>query len=165
MPNKEKLRRESVIDGILRSLDSTAFIGRYKALPEPHPQTCQWIFNPDLDQGEICRWDDFSERLEHSDGLYWIHGKAGSGKSTLMKYIANSPLTRTHLSKWTGTSKLFTVHFYFWDLGTESLHKSQEELFRSLFQILRELPHVIHVIFHEQWAAIYAARTFSQRRR
>lgn len=39
------------------------------------------------------RWNDFVAWLEEGDGLYWIAGKAGSGKSTLMKYIASHPST------------------------------------------------------------------------
>jgi len=157
---KEKRFRKSINDLILESLSFPAMSERYEVLHEAHIRTFQWVF--DSSSNQDCQWDNFREWLEQSDGLYWIHGKAGSGKSTLMKYIWSRQLTKTYLSTWAGDSELCAAHFYFWDLGTEKLHKSQLGLFRSLlFQILTELPNLIPLVFPEQWAANYAAKTLS----
>jgi len=79
-----------------------------------------------------------------------------------MKYIWMQRLTRVNLSSWAQESELCIAHFYFWDLGTEKLQKSQLGLFRSLLlQILRGLPSLIPLVFPEQWAAKYAMESLS----
>lgn len=46
---------------------------------EAHAGTFEWIFDPH--QTEFLKW------LREGSDLYWINGSAGSGKSTLMKYL------------------------------------------------------------------------------
>ena len=53
-----------------------------------------WVFNAPAEQPagsetSTCRMDDFSAWLKSGDGIFWINGKPGSGKSTLMSYISN----------------------------------------------------------------------------
>jgi len=112
---KEKKLRESIDRSILESLDFTAMTERFEVVHEAHVRTFRWIFEPN--PGD-CEWDNFAEWLVHSDGLYWIHGKAGSGKLTLMKYIWMQSLTKEHLSTWAKESKLCIAHFYFWDINS-----------------------------------------------
>jgi hypothetical protein len=57
-----------------------------------HADTLKWIWTP-ADLG-------FVEWLARPDGMYWIQGTPGSGKSTLMKYLANS----TELKEWLDSS-------------------------------------------------------------
>ncbi|KAK4446037.1 hypothetical protein QBC34DRAFT_470643 [Podospora aff. communis PSN243] len=49
-----------------------------------HEKTFDWVFRP----GEGQNWSDFPAWLRSPNQLYWITGKAGSGKSTLMKFIS-----------------------------------------------------------------------------
>jgi len=42
--------------------------------------TCQWILTPGEDHG-------FLEWCEHGDGIFWIRGLPGTGKSTLMDFL------------------------------------------------------------------------------
>jgi len=154
---KEQKFRNAVNENILQSLYSPALNERYEVVHEAHTRTFQWIYRPQSD--DDAQWDSFVDWLTERDGLYWIHGKAGSGKSTLMKYIWNHHLTRTHLSTWAGDAKLLIAHFYFWDLGSDKLQKSQLGLFRSLlYQILSKIPSLIPVVFPQQWAAKYASQ-------
>ncbi|EPE09579.1 hypothetical protein F503_07355 [Ophiostoma piceae UAMH 11346] len=44
---------------------------------------------------------------------YWVCGKPGSGKSTLMKYIARSPRTRSTLEKIYGLDAMILSHFIY----------------------------------------------------
>src|SRR5690242_20844525 len=55
------------------------------------------------------------------NNLYWIIGKAGSGKSTLMKHIFKHPKTEQRLSHWKGTNQLLQVGYFF-----ERGHSSEE---------------------------------------
>ncbi|KAI2465181.1 hypothetical protein F4781DRAFT_424945 [Annulohypoxylon bovei var. microspora] len=55
-------------------------------------------------------WDNFDDWLKSDSNIYWISGKPASGKSTLMKYILNNPLTKSSLETW-GTDPVILSHF------------------------------------------------------
>ena len=75
--------------------------------------------------------------------LFWISGKAGSGKTTFMKHLYQHENTHKHLATWAAGASLTIARFFFSESGTE-LEKSREGLFRSLlFQILRHCPELI----------------------
>ena len=102
---------------------------RYNQISSAHASTFQWIY----EDKAFSRW------LKAESGVFWISGKAGSGKSTLMKYIADQPKTLDLLQQWTGAgSRPHICQYYFWYAGTH-LQKSREGLLRSLlYQILRQ---------------------------
>jgi hypothetical protein len=78
--------------------------------------------------------------LEKRNGIFWIRGKAGSGKSTLMKFLCTDPRTIPHLRIWAEDKKLVFGKYFFWSAGTP-LQKSREGLLRLLlFDILNERP-------------------------
>jgi hypothetical protein len=88
-------------------------------------------------------------------GVFLILGKAGCGKSTLMKFIAHDQRTRWRLERWAASqnSTLITASFFFWNHGS-ALQKSQEGLLRSvLFQVLNQQRELIPKILPHQWAA------------
>ncbi|KAF7510814.1 hypothetical protein GJ744_005914 [Endocarpon pusillum] len=68
-------------------------------------------------------WSSFVDWLEQGNGVYWINGKPGSGKSTLMNYITSEHQTKEVLTKWADGCDLVTASFYFWKPGTD-LQKS-----------------------------------------
>ena len=70
------------------------------------------------DYGQGQPWSNFVDWLEHGDGVYWINGKAGSGKSTLMRFITNELLMTKALHKWINGSDLMVSSFFFWNPGT-----------------------------------------------
>ncbi|RYP51293.1 hypothetical protein DL769_010831 [Monosporascus sp. CRB-8-3] len=45
--------------------------------------------------GDHTSWDSFIEWLKSDNDIYWISGKAGSGKSTLTRFILSDPRTKT----------------------------------------------------------------------
>ena len=57
--------------------------------------------------------------------MFWVSGKAGSGKSTLMKYLKSDPDTESNLWAWANGPKLVTASYFFWNAGTD-MQKSQE---------------------------------------
>ncbi|KAF4634526.1 hypothetical protein G7Y89_g3578 [Cudoniella acicularis] len=130
---------------------------RQKGVAEAHKRTPLWLYESEgLNSSD---WDSFTSWLEHGDGLYWINGKAGSGKSTLMKFICNSERTREYLSRWAPGLNLCVAEFYFWNLGSK-LQKSQVGLLRSLLcQILQQMPTLTPLIFPKVWAAKYTYRS------
>jgi len=100
---------------------------RYDTIAEAHKKTFDWIFdNSSTQRGE---WSNFVDWLENGQGVYWINGKPGSGKSTMMRFIYDNGRTRHHLATWAKGLKLALAGFFFWSSGS-MLEKSQICLFR-----------------------------------
>ncbi|KAK8066609.1 hypothetical protein PG997_013356 [Apiospora hydei] len=82
----------------------------------------------------------FVEWLRSKNGTFFVQGKPGSGKSTLMKFLWHHNSTREHLEAWSGTNRLVTASYFFWAAGDE-LQRSEEGLMRALlFEILKACP-------------------------
>ncbi|KAJ4376341.1 hypothetical protein N0V83_001624 [Neocucurbitaria cava] len=128
---------------ILRNLHFKTIKMREFRIPEAHTKTFEWIYSDSNEDSSFLQW------LQHDHGVFWTMGKAGSGKSTLMKFEANHRLTRKHLKRWAAEKKLVIASYYFWNAGND-LQKSQEGLLRSLlFTILQNCPHMISELFSE----------------
>ena len=83
-------------------------------------------------------WSDFAAWLKTGQGMYWINGKAGSGKSTLMSYICQHHLKQEFLTDWSVHGQLLIPTYFFWAAGSR-LQKSVHGLLRSLiYQMLKE---------------------------
>ena len=154
-----------------------------------HPGTFEWLFDPglcrhkcgrvspqeSLDPGNRIRHDarkcrqieremrkhcDKLQRwLRSSDDIFWVYGKAGSGKSTLMKFLFEHKRTRVHLSEWAHGNDVTIAASFFWNAGSE-LEKSYIGLLRALlYQVLSQHPDLIQVIFPERWSALLRSST------
>lgn len=83
--------------------------------------------------------------------IFYISGKPGSGKSTLMKYLGEAPRVQKELHVWAGDQSLLFAQFFFWNSG-EKLQMSLEGLYRSLlFEVCRQAPDLIPRIFPDLW--------------
>lgn len=123
---------------LLGSLYFDTITTRLDIIPAAHKDTFTWIFKGRTADGS-CQIR-FVEWLRAQNGHFWIQGKPGSGKSTLMKFIAHHPETHHCLKSWAKDKPLVVAHFFFWNSGT-SLQKTQEGLLRSLlFEILSQAP-------------------------
>lgn len=128
---------------ILRSLRFDDMLRRREDIPIAEAHTFEWITKPELHFLEWLSQDD--------DGVYWVTGDPGSGKSTLMKYLNDHDLTDKSLAQWAGDKRLVKASFYFWFTGG-SLQKSQDGLLRSLlFEILRQCPSLIPEVCPMRW--------------
>lgn len=98
-----------------------------------HADSCHWV----LDTGEFKRWRDPKLRDSHH-GFFWIKGKPGAGKSTIMKYLYE------HVQD----QKLdFVVLAFFFNARGELLEKSVEGMWRSLLhQLLSMVPECRKII-------------------
>jgi len=82
---KESKLRNDIQNRIAESLWYPSMQIRYEDVVEAYPNTFNWIFtDPTVEQ---LPWSNFSSWLETGKGIYWVNGKAGFGKSTLMKHI------------------------------------------------------------------------------
>jgi hypothetical protein len=137
-------------ENILRWLDFRQKMDRYDEIPIAHRKTFEWAFDRSFDE---CPWDSLITYFEE-DGLsmpYWINGKAGSGKSSFMKFVASERRTHNTLKLWANTDKLVTPSFFFWNLGTP-LQKSHTGMLRSfLCMVLKDYPELIPAVFPNLW--------------
>lgn len=147
----DKQEREAKIDQarqlFLTSLFFPDIEARQDEVRQSFEGTCRWIFDPPMDKKNNARkWHNFREWLETGEALYWISGKPGSGKSTLMKYIVEEPRTAEYLRNWKRGTDLIIITFFFKDLGTW-LQKSATGLLRSIiWQIARYWPGIINLV-------------------
>lgn len=134
---------------ILRSLYFEQLREREFTITDAHTKTFQWVFGGNTSFR-------FREWLREQNWIYWITGKAGSGKSTLMKFITEQYATSIALREWAGSDDLVIAKHFFWSPGT-AIQKSQEGLFRALlFQILSQRPSIIDKVCAERLHAPYA---------
>ena len=138
---------------MLYSLDFPQRDHRYKKIPRAYQATFNWLF--ERDHGQAQPWADFVEWLAaegNAERLYWITGKAGSGKSTLMRYLADDARTHSALQQWAGSRDLAVASCYFWNPGKEKLQKSLEGLLRTLLRdLLIKIPGIAGAINQWRW--------------
>ncbi|KAH7403119.1 hypothetical protein BKA64DRAFT_573567, partial [Cadophora sp. MPI-SDFR-AT-0126] len=134
---------------LLRRLHFDDMEDRHNRISKAHETTFQWLYQ-DREEG-IPPWSSFTKWLTSDSNLYWITGKAGSGKSTLMKYIYSNQRTFDGLEEWCGGKALHTAAFFFWNSGSE-MQMSQLGLLRSIFhQILKNCPGLIPIVLPARW--------------
>jgi len=130
---------------ILKSLHFPSRGLRNEDISPPRGNTYQWILESqtemdDEEHSSLLAW------LRYGDGMFWVSGKAGSGKSTLMKFIAEHDRTRQALQTWAGQMELVIAAHYFWSPGTP-MQKSQRGLLQTLlYGIFRACPALISIV-------------------
>ncbi len=136
---------------ILESLRYQRMEARQENIINAHAQTFEWIFDPHISSSRLPSTDNFSEWLTSGNDIFWISGKAGSGKSTLMKFLCHHRSSKSALQLWANEKELIMVAHYFWHAGTE-LQKSQEGLLQSLlYGILSQCPEIMSQVLSNRW--------------
>ncbi|KAI0813210.1 hypothetical protein GGR55DRAFT_563308 [Xylaria sp. FL0064] len=136
---------------VLESLYFPELRRRWYQIQDADVRSNEWIYDPE--QTAFVSW---LEGQRNGDGFFYITGKAGSGKSTLMKFVSENEHTIQSLKKWADQTKLYTASYYFWNQGTEK-QKTGVGLFQSLlYQILKWAPELItsvyqNRLYHEAW--------------
>ena len=135
---------------ILKSLEFDEWKRRFNEVHKAHTKTFGWLL--DDSEGLDIPPTHFKHWLQSQNGIYWIGGKPGSGKSTLMKSITENPNVMGHLQQWAGpAAKPILISWFFWAAGSP-MQKSKEGLFQSLlFQILRLCPWLIPIVCQKRW--------------
>lgn len=112
-----------------KSLSFQIMDDREEHIADADLRTFRWILRPPQDGQRP--WSSFIEWLQTGSSIYWISGKVGSGKSTLMKYLKSHDMVQAALETWAADIPLITASFFFWYNGND-LQKTQEGLLRSL---------------------------------
>lgn len=110
---------------ILASISAPERDLRLETIDDRLENTLDWAYD-DTSTG-LTQW------LQKGSGVFWIHGKPASGKSTLMKFLYTDPRTSEllHASSWKSGTRLITLSFFFHHRGT-IVQRSFEGLLRSL---------------------------------
>ena len=103
---------------ILNKLHFPAMESRKLGIPDAHHNTFEWALGPNTEEN-LVTW------LREGEGVFWISGKPGSGKSTLVKHIHGTAATQDHLRNWTGKCRLVVAGFFFWSSGTRMQNLSK----------------------------------------
>ena len=119
--------------GCNRLMESLVFKEMDARFVDVHPSlvgTCEWL----PETPEYKAWMD-PELMSTHHGFFWIKGKAGAGKSTLMKHASTYAEARC-------SARQHVLNFFFHARGG-SLEISTDGLFRSLLhQLLEKVPTV-----------------------
>jgi NACHT domain len=115
---------------LLSSLTYDDMNARKSRITESHEKTFHWIF----DDTTVRAWDSFPEWLKSGERVYWISGKAGSGKSTLMKFLIHDIRTKDALSGWAPNATI--ISFFIWTAGNPMQRSIQGLLCALLQQVL-----------------------------
>ena len=87
---------------------------RHEAIAEAHATTFSWIYEEQpTDEVSWTSFTDWLSKADHSGDPYWITGKAGSGKSTLMRFLVEDPRTRDYLGQWVKSCQLILASYFF----------------------------------------------------
>ncbi|PSR88633.1 hypothetical protein BD289DRAFT_230436 [Coniella lustricola] len=150
--NREKRNQEAV----LAALAFPSMESRQANVEDAIGDTFRWCISgntvpKDHPELEIS----FREWLATGNGVYHFTGKPGSGKSTMMKVIANSADTETQLQVWARTDhkRLMRASFFVWKAAdAHPLQNKFDGLVRSLLhQILCQAPELIREVFPTWW--------------
>jgi hypothetical protein len=137
---------------ILRSLSFRSMEDRQAKIAEAHSTTFGWVFKSHmLPSNDVRSRIGLGKWLRSEGGVFWVSGKAGSGKSTLMKWLYNEPRTLAELREWAKGAELVTASFYFWNSGTD-MQKSQQGLLQSLlYELLSKCAQLIPILCPSRW--------------
>lgn len=144
-----------MLESILESLYYPEMKTRSRNVSDAGTDTFEWIYEEATrrrhdekgNQRYSGRWEsayeedqvarsgfatNFRNWLEAADDrVFWITGKPGSGKSTLMKFLRDHESTDASLRKWADGHRLLVADHFFW-LPGDTLQNSVEGLLRAL---------------------------------
>ncbi|KAI0399212.1 hypothetical protein F4802DRAFT_57288 [Xylaria palmicola] len=138
------------------------------ATRDAHGTSFSWIFeNFDDIRGHNTGFRDWLSNSD-SSALYWIQGKAGAGKTTLMKYILSSVEGFSSLHAYSPNStdyqqiedickcfwKANVASFFFNNAGSPIQRTSAGFLRSVLFQVLSQNPGIIPAVAPSRWEAL-----------
>jgi hypothetical protein len=121
---------------------------RKDGISEAHSKTFEWALHPPTSDDT---WSDLGQWLRSGRGIYWISGKPGSGKSTLMKFLYNHSEVAKALQDWTGDRKLTVASFLLWNLGSPEQNSQQGLAQGLLYHVLNQNRSLIPVILPHMW--------------
>jgi len=123
---------ETLLDKVSESLFFREILVRYDNIEDNISDTFDWVLKHV--SNEQPTWDSFTDWFDSDKNVYWISGKPGSGKSTLMKYLFDHV---QHTNDQDGAPRV-VLSFWFWEAAHNELQRNLQGCLRSLlWQILQ----------------------------
>lgn len=129
---------------------------RLNAVAAPHRGTLEWVFDdPQTDEGGLLEWLG----NERGENLFWVTGRPGAGKTTLMKSLFRNDRIFDYLEAWSGQAPGITSGFFFWNCGTEMQRSGLGMLRSILYESLQDMIYgplekeasIIQTLFADRW--------------
>jgi AAA ATPase domain len=131
---------------------------REEEVAEAHGKTFEWIFKQETEKGINNQFKTWLTTNELGP-IYWISGKPGSGKSTLMRFLFGHSNTKASLQSWAGSLPFSQAGFFFWTSGSKE-QRSQTGLLRYLLhQLLSENRTMMPKTFPDLWQKLQTLTT------
>ncbi|RNJ58883.1 hypothetical protein D7B24_003972 [Verticillium nonalfalfae] len=121
---------------------------RHDAIATAHEKTFEWIFTGQKKTHQSNT--TLMEWMAGGSGPYWVSGRAGTGKSSLMRFLNDDERTREAFQTWAGDRPLGLASFYFWnsEAAGDGRLKSLIGLYRAiLFTLIEQHPSLADVFF------------------
>lgn len=132
--------RDHFESDFLSSLSFSDMLSRQDDIKDACHGTFEWALNGSIDRSQP--WHPLSEWLRSGTSTYWICGKVGSGKSTLMRHLVNSDRCKSLLAS---RGERFTICSFFFFRPGSPLQRNITGLLRSLlYQVCKADSTVIH---------------------
>ena len=112
---------------------------RIRNVKPAYENTYDWLFDHDVGFGTWLAGQE-------ANPLYWIRGKPGSGKSTIMKYAMTHPRT-IHLLTNHNNVPWIIAGFFFHDRGTKAQKSAEGFLGGILQQLLQQCKELFPLIY------------------
>lgn len=123
---------------------------REDALDPAHRNTFDWIMEQS-DASTAGPPSPFLDWLATEQSIFWLSGKAGSGKSTLMKFLVTHRTMDTVLQNAFPDKTVLVAWHYLFERGKDPLQKSREGLLRHLlYHFIFQSPLLAKPIFRQQ---------------
>ncbi|KAF5630108.1 hypothetical protein F52700_7466 [Fusarium sp. NRRL 52700] len=102
-------------------------------------------------------WFTINSWLKSDDKLFYIQGKPGSGKSTLVKFILNQDKTRDLIQDWSPDAII--ISYFFWKIGSEEQNSVKGLWCSLLYQrlqnqqqlVLSTIQNFSHLSLHSEY--------------
>ncbi|KAM7193801.1 hypothetical protein V8F33_007590, partial [Rhypophila sp. PSN 637] len=134
---------------LVKSLKYPTMNDRRNQIVDPHAKTFKWIFtgplvahsdtDTDSDSWEEARGRFSAWLRDPTQPLFWVTGKPGSGKSTLVKFLVDDPRTRAGLtSSESAPRDIVILSHFIWSAG-QAMERSVRGMLCSLvYQLIDE---------------------------
>jgi hypothetical protein len=99
-------------------------------------------------------WGSFNSWLQSDEMLFYIEGKPGSGKSTLVKFILDQDHTRHLIQQWSPDATI--ISYFFWKIGSHEQNSIKGLWCSLLYQRLQgHLPLVPDILQHFEHLSLH----------
>ena len=143
---------EEASQAFIQSLHYPYIKERFSRISEAHDETFRWALEDDIDTSP--EYSAYRDWMSNDDAgyLFYIQGKPGSGKSTLMKHLISSIAKKTSICTINNSPYIVAQHC-FWIGGTASQKSIIGMLHSLLSDILTLFPVMSQQVDTSRWMA------------